>query len=77
MDTYDADFSKHAPIAEVPRGWFGNPFQLNFHKKTKNYLQTIESARGKSFVLAIEWLNDAPLVYKINRTQKGFMPLSA
>ena len=36
-----------------------------------------EGARAKDFEIAIEWLRDAGLVYKVNRAKKGQMPLSA
>lgn len=36
-----------------------------------------EGARAKEFELAIEWLADAGLLYKISRTKTGMMPLSA
>ena len=36
-----------------------------------------EGARAKDFEIALEWLQDAGLLYKVNRTKAGKMPLSA
>ena len=32
---------------------------------------------AKDFELAIEWLCDAGLIYKVNRCKKGLLPLAA
>ncbi len=80
LDAYDRDFSKHAPITEVPRirmVWKSIAAQLSKENKKFIYGMIKEGARAKEFELAIEWLQDAGLVYKINRTKKGEMPLSA
>ena len=80
LDAYDRDFSKHAPIAEVPRLrmiWKSIPAQLSKENKKFIYGVLKEGARAKEFELAIEWLRDAGLVYQINRTKKGELPLSA
>lgn len=80
LDSYDNDFSKHAPVAEVPRirmVWQSIPSQLS--KENRKYIYGLikEGARAKDFELAIEWLKDAGLIYKINRTKKGLFPLNA
>ena len=36
-----------------------------------------QGARAREFELAIEWLSDAGLVHKVNRTKKGLLPISA
>ena len=80
LDSYDRDFSKHAPLPEVPRirmVWQSVSGQLAKENKKFIYGLLKEGARAKSFELAIEWLRDAGLVYKVNRTKKGQMPLSA
>jgi predicted AAA+ superfamily ATPase len=80
LDAYDKDFSKHVPIAEVPRlrmVWNSICGQLSKENKKFIFGLLKEGARAKSFELAIEWLNDAGLVYKVNRTKKGLLPLSA
>lgn len=80
LDAYDRDFSKHAPISEVPRirmVWKSIAAQLSKENRKFIYGQLKEGARAKDFEIAIEWLRDAGLVYKVNRAKKGQMPLSA
>ena len=80
LDSYDRDFSKHAPIAEVPRIrmiWRSVPAQLAKENKKFIYGVVKEGARAKDFELAIEWLIDAGLIYKVSRVRKAGIPLSA
>ena len=80
LDSYDRDFSKHAPIAEVPRirmVWRSIPAQLAKENKKFIYGVVKEGARAKDFELAIEWLIDAGLIYKVSRVKKAGIPLSA
>lgn len=80
LTTYDNDFSKHAPISEVPRirmAWKTIMSQLAKENKKYIFGMLKEGARAKEFELAIEWLIDAGLIYKIHRTKKGMLPLSA
>lgn len=80
LDSYDRDFSKHAPIAEVSRIrmiWRSVPAQLAKENKKFIYGVVKEGARAKDFELAIEWLIDAGLIYKVSRVKKAGIPLSA
>ncbi|MGM9868366.1 MAG: ATP-binding protein [Sodaliphilus sp.] len=80
LDTYDNDFSKHAPIAEVPRirmVWHAIKSQLARENKKFIFGMLKQGARAREFKLAIEWLCDAGLVHKVNRAKKGLLPLSA
>ena len=80
LDSYDRDVSKHAPIAEVPRIrmiWRSVPAQLAKENKKFIYGVVKEGARAKDFELAIEWLIDAGLIYKVSRVKKAGIPLSA
>lgn len=80
IETYENDFSKHAPLNEVPRlrmVWRSIPGQLTKENRKFIYGSVKEGARAKDFELSIEWLQDAGLVYKVNRTKKGQLPLSA
>jgi uncharacterized protein len=80
LDSYDRDFSKHAPIEEVPRirmVWRSIAGQLSKENKKFVYGVLKEGARAREFELAIEWLVDAGLVYKVNRTKRGELPLTA
>ena len=80
LESYERDFSKHAPAIEVPRirmVWRSVPAQLA--KENKKYIYGLlkEGARAKDFELAIEWLKDAGLIYKVNRCKKAQLPLTA
>ncbi len=80
LEAYERDFSKHAPMAEVPRirmVWRSIPAQLAKENKKFVYGAVKESARAKDFELAIEWLKDTGLVYKVNRCKKALLPLAA
>lgn len=80
LGTYDNDFSKHAPINEVPRiRMVWKSIMAQMAKENKKFIFGLlkEGARAREFELAIEWLIDAGLVYKVNRTKKGSLPLSA
>lgn len=80
LNAYDNDFSKHAPNREVPRlrmVWRSVLAQLSKENKKFIYGMIKEGARAKDFELALEWLQDAGLLYKVNRTKSGKMPLSA
>ena len=80
LEAYERDFSKHAPAIEVPRirmVWHSIPAQLAKGNKKFIYGVVKEGARAKDFELAIEWLKDAGLVYKVNRCKKPQLPLAA
>lgn len=80
LNTYNNDFSKHAPISEVPRirmVWSSIASQLAKENKKFIYGMLREGARAKDFEVAIEWLKDAGLIYKVNRTKSGELPLNA
>lgn len=78
--TYENDFSKHAPATEVPRirmVWHSITSQLAKENRKFIYGVLRPGARAREFEPAVEWLLDAGLVYKVNRTKSGELPLSA
>lgn len=80
LNAYSSDFSKHAPDREVPRiklVWESIIGQLS--KENRRFVFNVlkDGARAKEFELAIEWLVDAGLVRKVNRTKSGELPLNA
>ena len=80
LEAYERDFSKHAPANEVPRirmVWRSIPSQLAKENKKFVYGAVKEGSRAKDFELAIEWLKDAGLVYKVCRCKKALLPLAA
>lgn len=80
LESYERDFSKRAPATEVPRirmVWRSIPAQLAKENRKFVYGVVKEGGRAKEFELAIEWLKDAGLIYKVNRCKKGLLPLAA
>lgn len=78
LNDYTRDFSKHAPGNEVPRinlVWNSIPSQLGKENRKFIYGMLKKGARAKDFELAIQWLVDCGLVYKIPRTSKVAMPV--
>ena len=57
--------------------WKSIPSQLAKENKKFIYGAVKEGARAKDFELAIEWLKDAGLIYKVNRCKKVLLPLAA
>ena len=79
LDSYERDFSKHAPINELPRirqVWESVPTQLAKENKKFIYGLLREGARAKDYELAINWICDAGLLLKTNRVTKPELPLS-
>lgn len=75
---YRRDFSKHAPAAQVPRinmVWDSIPSQLAKENRKFIYGAMKKGARATEFEIAIQWLIDAGLVYKIPRIKAAKMPL--
>jgi len=78
LDGYEKDFSKHAPKSEVPRIkmiWRSIPSQLFKENKRFIYGALRKGARANDYEMAIEWLLDAGLVYKVPRCSKLALPL--
>lgn len=75
---YEQDFSKHAPKEQVERirmVWRSVPSQLFKDNKKFVYGALRDGARAKDFEIAIQWLLDAGLVYKVPRCTKPALPL--
>ena len=78
LSNYASDFSKHAPAQEVPRidmVWQSILGQLSKENKKFVYGVLKKGGRAKDFELAIQWLVDAGLVYKITKVTKPELPL--
>lgn len=75
---YRRDFSKHAPAEQVPRinlVWDSIPAQLARENKKFIYGALKKGGRAKEFEMAIQWLIDAGLVYRVYRANKPSLPL--
>lgn len=76
--TYQKDISKHVPTSESNRinmVWQSMPSQLVKENKKFIYGVAKPGGRAKDFEVAIQWLMDAGLVYKIERVNEAKMPL--
>lgn len=75
---YGRDVSKHAPVNEVVRinqVWRSIPSQLAKENKKFIYGVIRKGARAKDYEVAIQWLMDAGLVYKVSRITSPAIPL--
>jgi predicted AAA+ superfamily ATPase len=80
LAAYEQDFSKHAPIEIVPRIrmlWNSLPAQLAKENKKFVYGLIKKGARAKEYELALLWLSDAGLIYKVPRVSAPYLPLKA
>ena len=78
LHAYEKDISKHAPDEQVVRinqVWNSIPSQLAKENKKFIYGVVKQGARAKNYELAIQWLIDAGLIYKISRVKTIGMPL--
>ena len=77
---YENDLSKHAPkeiVTRIRMLWNSIPAQLAKENKKFIYGLIREGARAKEYEVAITWLMDIGLVYKISRVKKPDFPLRA
>ena len=75
---YRRDFSKHAPVNEVPRinmVWDSIPSQLARENKKFTYGTLKKGARAAEYEKALQWLQDAGIVYRVKRVSKLQIPL--
>ena len=78
LQGYDLDFSKHAPREQVPRirmVWNSIPSQLFKENKKFIYGALRKGARANDFEMAIQWLVNSGLLYKVSRCTKLELPL--
>ena len=77
---YEGDFGKHIDAKTLPRirmVWDSIPMQLAKENKKFFFGQIKKGARSTDFEIAIQWLLDCGLVYKVNRVNEPHMPLKA
>ena len=75
---YALDISKHAKpeiLGRIHQVWNSIPQQLAKCNKKFIYGDIQKGARAKDFELALEWLIDAGIVYKVSRVRKAGIPL--
>lgn len=80
LNTYENDFSKHAPYSIVPRirmVWQSIQAQLARENKKFIYGAVKHGSRAKDFEISLQWLLDCGLITKCFRITKPALPLSA
>ena len=80
LDSYQFDFSKHAPIKDFPKIlaiWQSIPEQLAKDNSKFIFGHVRKGWRAKDLEDALVWLEGAGLVYKVCRIEKPFIPMSA
>ena len=80
LRAYESDFSKHTQNSEANKIsliWNSIPSQLAKENKKFLYQVIKEGARAREYGNALNWLNDANLIYKIYNITKPDFPLKA
>lgn len=80
LRAYESDFSKHTQNSETNKIsiiWNSIPSQLAKENKKFLYQVIKEGARAREYGNALNWLNDANLIYKIYNITKPDFPLKA
>lgn len=80
LKAYESDFSKHTQNSEANKIsliWNSIPSQLAKENKKFLYQTVKEGARAREYESALNWLNDANLIYKIYNVSKTDFPLKA
>ena len=80
LRAYESDFSKHTQNSETNKIsiiWNSIPSQLAKENKKFLYQVIKEGARAREYENALNWLNDANLIYKIYNITKPDFPLKA
>lgn len=75
---YKEDISKHAPTKDVPRiNMVLDSIPAQLVKENKKFIfgALKKGARASEFEIAIQWLVDCGIIYKINRVSAAKMPL--
>ena len=77
LDTYYYDMSKHTKtqIQRIHQVWNNIPAQLSKENKKFFYGDIKKGARSKDYEMAMQWLIDAGLVYKVEKCKQPTIPL--
>lgn len=80
LKSYQRDISKHAPSDIVPRItdiWNSIPAQLSKENRKFIYGLVREGARAREYEIALQWLQDAGLIYKVYNVKAPRIPLKS
>ncbi len=79
LKEYKGDFSKHIEKKDIPRVkmiWDSIPVHLFKENKKFVYKNLKQGGRASEFEVAMQWLTDTGLIYKIYKTGTAKIPLS-
>ena len=78
IDAYNNDISKHtqSEVQRIHQVWDSIPMQLAKENKKFIFGAMKKGARAADFELALQWLIDAGLVYKVDRCKTPSLPLN-
>lgn len=80
LESYNRDFSKHAPEDIVPRIrmlWNSLPSQLSKENRKFIYGLVKEGARAREYEIALQWLFDGGLIHKVYNVSAPRIPLKS
>ena len=80
LSAYEQDFSKHANpliVTKLRMLWNSIPSQLAKENKKFVYGLIKHGARAKEYEVAMTWLYDCGLIYKVGRIKKPDIPIKA
>jgi len=80
LRAYQLDFVKHADkttSTKIQRVWGAIPSQLAKENQKFVYKAIRSGARAREYEAAIQWLEDAGIIYKISKVEKPSVPLKA
>ncbi len=80
LKDYPDDFSKHAPVNELPRIrmiWDSIPVQLAKENNKFVFSHVKKGAKSRDLEESLEWLKNAGLIYKLNYVSVPEVPLYA
>ena len=78
LSDYDDDFKKHAPLDLLPKIrliWNSIPAQLAKENEKFSYSNVKHGARARDYETALEWLEDAGMIYRLKRVNPPGLPL--
>jgi predicted AAA+ superfamily ATPase len=78
IDSYVLDFAKHALTSDIPKLnliWNSLPTHLAQENRKFIFRAVKKGARAREYENALQWLEDAGLIYRANAVQKSQFPL--
>lgn len=79
LQDYSDDFSKHAPLSEIPKiRWIWDSVPVQLAKKNNKFVfsHVKEGKRSAELEDAMQWLRDAGLITKVCLAEKPELPIS-